>query len=681
MSVFAACDRTAGLGDAERTDKYGARQKPGDHAMLRMPKRLHQGGLRIVGMALLVPNAALASDMGHAAADQVTVQTYRYFLGDAIGIPGILYTHLGDARGVGDPQHDLAMNNIVQHLEDYGLTVALEPVPYGGDTYYNVVATKLGTVDPDQEYIIGAHYDSVSNPGADDNASGTSLMLECARILSQYDSDYTIRFIAFTREEQGLHGSRDYVSAHGDDNIIAMISADMVAYDTGGNEARIYARDDSTLLNTLGAAIDEYGDGLSWFHAGWIGSSNHSPFDSGGFDAALLIESEVWSNPHYHSPADSVDTPGYINYEYAVRMTRSVVGYLVDHAGVNVAVDGLDFVYPHGLPEYLCGSAVRVEVVGVGSESPQPDTGMLHVNTRDGWLTIPMIQMSPNVYNAEFPTFECGTIIDYYFSAKSTTDQTYTDPYSAPAGSFEAMWGYGRHAFFSEPLDTDPSWTTEAAWAFGQPTGDGGEYGEADPTSGYTGPNVYGYNLAGDYANNIPEYDLTTPAINCIGQTEVALSFWRWLGVEKPMYDHAYVRVSNDGETWHTVWENAATIEDSEWRFIELDISPWADGKATVYVRWTMGTTDGGWRYCGWNIDDVQLTALRCEDSLCTGDMNCDGTIDFDDIDPFVAALGTSAGVGWPCDCPWLHADCNGDGSINFDDIDPFVARIGTTCP
>jgi hypothetical protein len=650
--------------------------------MSQIAKPMDRSGLLIVGMVLLITGAAQASDLGQAAADQVTVQSYTYFLGNAIGIPGILYTHLGDSRGVGAPQHDLAMNNIAQHLEGYGLTVTFEPVSYGGDTYYNVVGTKLGTVDSDQEYIIGAHYDSVSNPGADDNASGVSLMLECARILSQYDSDYTIRFVAFTREEQGLYGSSAYASAHSSDNILAMISADMVAYDTGGNEARIYARDDSTLLNTLGAAIDEYGQGLGWFHAGWIGASNHAPFDGAGFDAVLLIEADVWDNPHYHQPEDAVETPNYINYEYAVRMTRSVVGYLVDHAGVNVAVDGLDFVYPFGLQDYLCGTAVRVEVVGVGSESPEPGTGMLHVNIGDGWQAFPMTEVSPNVYNAEFPTIECGTVVDYYFSAKSTTDQTYTDPFSAPAGSFEATRIAGVETLFSEPLDTDPGWTTEAAWAFGQPTGDGGEYGGPDPTSGYNGANVYGYNLNGDYTNNMPEYDLTTPAIDCGEVFGVTLSFWRWLGVEKPEFDHAYVRVSNDGETWHTVWENAATIEDTEWQFMELDISPWADGQPTVYLQWTMGTTDVGWRYCGWNIDDVQVTGLRCWDLLCgLGDMNCDHVVDFDDIDPFVAALGTPDGIGWPCECPWNRADCNSDGVVNFDDIDPFVSYIGTTCP
>lgn len=68
---------------------------------------------------------------------------------------------------------------------------------------------------------------------------------------------------------------------------------------------------------------------------------------------------------------------------------------------------------------------------------------------------------------------------------------------------------------------------------------------------------------------------------------------------------------------------------------------------------------------------------------LCAGDMNCDGVVDFDDIDPFVAALGCAGGDPncWDPDCPWMNADCSGDEVVTFDDIDPFVARIGATCP
>ena len=53
----------------------------------------------------------------------------------------------------------------------------------------------------------------------------------------------------------------------------------------------------------------------------------------------------------------------------------------------------------------------------------------------------------------------------------------------------------------SVPLDSDPRWFTVGDWAFGQPTGEGGESGYPDPTSGHTGGYVYGYNLDGDYDN------------------------------------------------------------------------------------------------------------------------------------------------------------------------------------
>ena len=160
-------------------------------------------------------------------------------------------------------------------------------------------------------------------------------------------------------------------------------------------------------------------------------------------------------------------------------------------------------------------------------------------------------------------------------------------------------------------LDRDPGWDTEADWEFGQPTGGGGQHGSPDPTSGYTGDNVYGYNLYGDYPNSLPEKHLTTRAIDCSDLYNVHLKFWRWLGVEQPAYDHAYVKVSNDGDNWTTVWQNLTEITDYSWTQMDLDISEVADNQPTVYLRWTMGTTDEGWTYCGWNIDDIQIYAFE----------------------------------------------------------------------
>jgi hypothetical protein len=164
---------------------------------------------------------------------------------------------------------------------------------------------------------------------------------------------------------------------------------------------------------------------------------------------------------------------------------------------------------------------------------------------------------------------------------------------------------------YSFPLDTNPGWVSSGGqWAWGHPTGGGGEHGSHDPTNGYTGVNVYGYNLSGDYTNNMPEYHLTTTAIDCSGWQAVSVRFRRWLGVEQPSYDHAYFRVSNDGVNWTTVWQNGSEIADAAWQLVSYDISAIADGHRTVYLRWTMGTTDSSWLYCGWNVDDVEILGL-----------------------------------------------------------------------
>ncbi len=69
--------------------------------------------------------------------------------------------------------------------------------------------------------------------------------------------------------------------------------------------------------------------------------------------------------------------------------------------------------------------------------------------------------------------------------------------------------------------------------------------------------------------------------------------------------------------------------------------------------------------------------ADACEDPLHPGDLDCDGDVDFDDIDPFVAALSGQATyeAAYP-DCEYMNADTNGDGSVDFDDIDAFVGLL-----
>ncbi len=216
-------------------------------------------------------------------------------------------------------------------------------------------------------------------------------------------------------------------------------------------------------------------------------------------------------------------------------------------------------------------------------------------------------------------------------------------------------------------LSTNPGWTTSGDWAYGTPTGQGGAYGNPDPTGGFTGSSVYGYNLNGDYPNNLPLTHLTSTAIDCGSIFGTHLTFRRWLGVESPEYDHATVSVSPDGSNWVTVWENESEVTDNSWISMNLDISGIVDGQNTVYLRWTMGPTDDGWVYCGWNLDDIALTGYLVEEGPCIhdGDVNQDGEFTAADAQmAFLIAIGTVS----PTAEEECAADCNGNEAITAGD-------------
>jgi hypothetical protein len=98
---------------------------------------------------------------------------------------------------------------------------------------------------------------------------------------------------------------------------------------------------------------------------------------------------------------------------------------------------------------------------------------------------------------------------------------------------------------------------------------------------------------------------LMTPVLDCWGHSNVVIQFYRWLNVEGPAYDQAYVEVSVNGTSgpWTVVWQNPSAITDNAWVFVQLDISQWADQKPSVAIRFRL-KSDGQRPYAGWNIDD-----------------------------------------------------------------------------
>lgn len=191
---------------------------------------------------------------------------------------------------------------------------------------------------------------------------------------------------------------------------------------------------------------------------------------------------------------------------------------------------------------------------------------------------------------------------DNYRIRVTTIDNAFSDRSDASFSILDTL--------YNANMSANPGWTLDSGWAWGQPTGGAVPNGNPDPTSGYSGTHVIGYNLSGAYENSIVGTKwATTPAIDCRGRSNVYLSFSRWLGVESNLFDHAYVQVSNNGTNWTTIWENGTGyISDAAWVQQAFDITGVAAGHSSVRVRWGIGPTDYDWAFCGWNIDDVLIT-------------------------------------------------------------------------
>lgn len=179
-------------------------------------------------------------------------------------------------------------------------------------------------------------------------------------------------------------------------------------------------------------------------------------------------------------------------------------------------------------------------------------------------------------------------------------------------------WRRGaRKSIFEAMLDVPPGWTTEGLWQFGVPTGGGGtEAGNPDPTSGYTGKNIYGVNLHGDYTVAVdgPHYLIAGP-FDCRAYRDIRLQFARWLNSDEADYVQATVEISTDGTTWSVIWRHRdveAIFADDNWQVVTYALGPMADHCESLYLRWGYEVkTNEAWPMSGWNIDDVVLTGIE----------------------------------------------------------------------
>ena len=165
----------------------------------------------------------------------------------------------------------------------------------------NIIAHLAGVTAP--KIILGGHYDSVpGSPGANDNASGTAVVLALARNLSNTPTARQAWFIAFDGEEDGLHGSRAFVNKAEPQflsGLKAMVNFDMVGVNNqlgigGTSSLTAFARNIDPKVKTFGSS----------------GGSDHASFANKNVPVLFFYRGD---EPNYHTPNDKKVDPKLLN--------------------------------------------------------------------------------------------------------------------------------------------------------------------------------------------------------------------------------------------------------------------------------------------------------------------------------------------------------------------------------
>ena len=234
-----------------------------------------------------------------------------------------------------------AQTYIETFLREAGIFYEIQDYKVNGKSYGNVVVTLPGKKNPPQTIVVGAHYDTIPNtPGADDNASAVSLLLEMCRSLRDYAPDNTIKLVFFTLEEPPVFDTRNmgsYVFAKDakkrNEDIKLMICLEMIGYYNNREKGQefplplmnlfypttpdfvlVIGDIASKSLTVLTGDKIRQASGLQVktltvprFFPG-IKLSDHSSFWKNGYRAIMITDTGFYRNPNYHNSKDTIDT-------------------------------------------------------------------------------------------------------------------------------------------------------------------------------------------------------------------------------------------------------------------------------------------------------------------------------------------------------------------------------------
>lgn len=211
----------------------------------------------------------------------------------------------------------------------------------GSATCHNLIGIQRGTLYPDTYVVCGSHYDSYSwsglCPGADDNATGTAAVLESARILTQYEFEYSIIYCVFSAEECGLYGSEAYADRCASEGmeILGYFNNDMNGYLNPGDEIHI----DCIYPNSVQPIGTYYMNvGSVYFPQMQIqhvnldyGDSDHTSFNNAGYMGIYPFEDVNHESPYIHTSEDLIGN-SVNSFEMSQRYTQMNIGCLTELA-------------------------------------------------------------------------------------------------------------------------------------------------------------------------------------------------------------------------------------------------------------------------------------------------------------------------------------------------------------
>ncbi len=238
-----------------------------------------------------------------------------------------------------------ALQNTLTWLENkylsYGYTAAQlqeDSYTYTGSTAAckNLIVTKVGTVYPNTYVIVCGHYDSIGGTGTNDNGSGTTCILETARLLQNIPTEYSIKFINFSGEEDGLYGSQHYVSSvvNGTNpkmNIRLVLNLDEVGGVAGLTNDTITCERDtnnnpstnnavsSTMTNELITCMGLYSPLNTYLSYAY--SSDYMPFQSNNEIITGLFETNETTHKHTNT-----DLLIYMDPVYNYNVAKGTIG-------------------------------------------------------------------------------------------------------------------------------------------------------------------------------------------------------------------------------------------------------------------------------------------------------------------------------------------------------------------